>query len=76
MQHSSDDSAAFESAVNIYQTICRTITNKRLFGDGYERDFSLSELEELRDEAWRKIDLHTVEHIEAVEELKRELNLI
>jgi hypothetical protein len=66
----------FESAMNIYRTLERSVRLKKMLGEKYDRDFTLEELEELRDEAFRNIQLHTIEHEEAFAELKQELNLI
>jgi hypothetical protein len=65
-----------DSAINIYRTLECSVRMKSLLADQYLPDFTLDELEELRDEAFLKIQLHTSEHDEAFAQLKKELNLI
>jgi hypothetical protein len=74
MQVSDDE--YLESAMNVYSSLCIAVSKKKKLGDAYQSVFTLAELEELRDEAWRKVEMSTVDHIIAVHELKQELNLI
>jgi hypothetical protein len=71
-----NNTGCFESAMNIYRTLDRSVRLKKMLGEKYNRDFTLQELEELRDEAFRNIQLHTIEHEDAFNELKQELNLL
>jgi hypothetical protein len=62
-----------ESALNVYRSLDRTLTNARLFGACTFA--SISQLEDLRDEAFLKIEFYCVDHILAFEQLRKELNL-
>jgi hypothetical protein len=62
----------FERALNSYRTFDRLITNRKVCGYGLDK---IQELEEMRDEAFRAIQIHTREHEDAFLQLKQELNL-
>ena len=65
-----------QSAIDTYNTLCTVIRNTMYFGEAYAKGFTMKQLEELRDEAFRKIEMNTVEHLEAFEQLRNELNLM
>jgi hypothetical protein len=69
-----DYESQLESALQIYRSLDRSITNAKLFGYDPEH-ITTAELEELRNEAFRMIDFYCLDHIVAVEDLKEELNL-
>jgi hypothetical protein len=63
-----------QTALHTYRSLDRALTNARLHG-AIPEYADMTQLEVLRDEAFRMIDFYCVDHIVAVEDLKEELNL-